>query len=141
MVTIEFELQKFPIDLNLLDLRASEQQLVQIGGETDDEFHSRGNTLLRTIFGLPKKRKPITGYVHGYRQLYRPLHIRISTEQLSIFSEWFNDLLTFKKECIITDTVTGIIYTLIGTFPVSYTSTGEIELSYDCCKITEPYAK
>lgn len=138
MATIEFELLKFPIDVDLAELRASEQQFIQLGGETDDEFHTRRNTLWRTIFGLPKKRKPITGFVPGYRQLYRPLHINISTNRIPIFSKWFDDLLTFKKECIITDNVTGIIYTLIGTFPVSYTSAGEIELSYDCCKITEP---
>jgi len=125
----KFDGIQIPIEFDLDDL-VVQQEYILLGGETDEEFQSRRNTLSRWLLGLPKVRKtPIGRFVARMQVTELPIKVKIM--DLNIFKEWmYRDIFNIKSDCkIYTKNKT---YTFFGSFPSEWTDDGNIKLAYDC---------
>jgi len=119
-INVEFDPTKLPTKV----------EYVLVGGESDEDFHSRRNTFVRWLVGLPKKRNESIGRF-PVPPKYIDVSLKVKTEDLEIFREWIHrDFGNLKSECIIhADDKT---YTFLGAFPSELIDDGNVKLSYDC---------
>lgn len=123
--------KELPIRLNvdkLFVLRVPE--MIDITGETDEEYHSRRNTFFSWLLGLPKRRRQST-YVPGRRPMPEPLLISVDPKHVPFFKAWIVDNSPNKINCGLK--VMGILGNIIlhGTFPNEISTNGNISLMYD----------
>lgn len=130
--TLEIDGLKIPIQLDDIQVNqlfeTPEPEMIDIRGETDDEFNSRRNSFFNWVCGLPKSRKKST-FIAGRAIFCEPLQVFIE-EHLSVFET------RGLKKCDAVLHINGVSsnINLLGMFVSEYSSDGYVTLHYDVKK-------